>query len=377
MISKNITMFAFVLVLFSLMSTSVLGLGVSPSSVNLVEGDEYFLLTIHNNERINIGVSLSVVGDDFLELEEDSFFLSAEDERKTIKVFVKEKDYRIDKRAAIKIFENRQGDSMISVNLGIESSVSLMVPSDEAFLEASIITSTNIVDGRGYYLVRLDNKGRGATTGEVLLELGDYEETKTFSIEGLRRKDVSFRNEEELSLGSHEARSKIVYDDEDLIVTRTFQVGKPFVKIKELIPIDYSNEALFLEALINSEWPEPITSEITAIANEEEFVSRTYTLINEQKKIPLTINILENEETILTLTTNNQEPEQFTVLVKDRVVYINEEPHYLKEDISTISLTTIIIIFSIILLIVLLLFLKGRRKNKTKYKKTSNKKRNN
>jgi hypothetical protein len=343
----------------------VSGLGVAPGSIELEEGSSSFIFKVFNNEGLDLDVFFEVQGDDFIELDVSNFSFSSGVPDKIFNAKIKSGDYDFSQRANIVIYEARSGGSQINVNLGLFLPVTLLVYEENALLDASLSVPLRSAFAKGPYVVSLRNLGLRDASGIIKLVVNDKEVSKSFFVKGRGRESVILDFDDVFSKGSYDVSVFIEYDNSLNLSSVVFS-GSPFINVSRLNVIDLSNSILSLELFMNSDWPSSLYDlSVVAIVSGSEFESRSFSL-NEfgSVSIPLFVEVVE-DEFVLYVSINNQDFQEFNILIKDNVVFVNGEPFILRSS-SPFNLLLVVIILLIVssFIIFELGFFKKKRKKK-------------
>jgi len=345
----------------------VSGLGVAPGSIELEEGVDSFIFKVFNNEGLDLDIFFEVQGDDFIELDVNNFSFTRDVRDKIFRARVINDDYDFSQRANIVIYESRGGGSQINVNLGLFLPVALLVYEENALLDVSLNVPLRSAFAKGPYVISLRNLGLNDASGFVRLVVDDREVSKSFFVEGRGRDYLVLGFDDVFSKGSYDVNVFIEYDD-SLNLSSVVYSGSPFVNVSKLKVLDFANNILSLELFMNSDWPSSLSDlSVVAKASGSEFESRSFSLDGfGSVVIPLFVEVLE-EEFVLFVSVNNQEFQEYNIIIRDGVVFVNGESFILRSS-NPFNLVLVIVI-SVFVFLFLLLEIGLLKKNNKKYKK--------
>lgn len=337
----------------------VSGLGVAPASIKITE-DTTFQFKIFNNENLDLEIFFEIQGDDFIELEYDTYIFRQNEKDKIFTAKIKNKEYEISQRANIIVKEKRLGSSQINVNLGVYLPIEYMIFEKEAFLESTINTPLRANQGKGPYVVKINNIGLKDAVGNIQLVVEDKKLEESFYIKGKESKQILLSFNEQFPKGEYNAKLFVNYNNKSQNSTTTFYSGMPHLNVTQIKLNSYSNNILSFDLDVENDWPTKVEGvNIIAKASDVEYESQTFS-IHTNETINLFIEAKE-QEFILYLSMLNQKPQEYNIVISEGIVYIDGVAQMLNQ--SNPLNFMFIIIASILLLLFILYESQFIRKN--------------
>lgn len=343
-----------------------LGLGILPARIVIFEGTDYFTFNIMNNENIDVIVNLSLLGDDFLVLEKEQYFLKSDQNQIVVNVSVKEGFYESTKTAQIRILEIREVDSQIGINQGFLLPVSLIIYKEDAFLVPSMRMPPPQNMGRGPYTLTLRNDGlKDVIDGVAIFTILGVVKEKTISVPATESESFIFMFDEPFKKGIHAAKLEIKYNDEVIENIFRVQSGFPEPVVESIKPIAIVGDFLELNLKVRNDWSEEQSDLVVFLRTDIE-ASQTQTFsvgASSHRELNHIIRIPSNNFELETRI-NDFTVETYTVLINEDLVTINGVTYDLGEidfeiiDKEKSSLVFWLILFAVLVVLFVLLFKK-------------------
>lgn len=349
--NKNTKIMIITLIIMSLMSYAQ-AIGVSPAKIEITlneetKNQEYTINIVNmNNQEKNF--IIETTENSFIELITTSATVKETDKSTPIIFKIKNQDYEAHQEAQIIITQQTTQEDTVTARLGLIVPIIVKSPKQEGHIKAQIQNPTRISQATLPFIIRLENEGlKRIEQAKISLEINHETKEKTITLEPLEKKDVPL-NINKLPKGKHEIKTTITQGNEKEIIIQEYISGFPELTIKNIKKQTYTNQILELELNIISDWPEPINDvKITGKTSNFETTTENFE-INKNKKINMYIRLQENQEETLTLIINEQEPQEYTIKIKNNKLWINGK----KQTNNTITYLVIIIALISILIII-------------------------
>lgn len=266
------------MLVFLILTTSTLALGIRPAktTVNFEPGLEkdYVFYIVNNEDRpLTIGLGANGILKDYISFEHNEITLQAEEKLKEVKfkltlpqaltpglnlgeITVSERSQDV---------EPTKITGMISANLQLIHKVFVVAPYPEKYVDVDIRLRIREIESD--VITEIKNSGSKAIT-EALTQIQVFDNNK--KIKELKTPPISLQptqtkqyyltlSHDQLPEGEYDVNAQVLYDGEELEVTRKLLAGEPLITIINFNKFYLEKEASELQLELENKWNRLVT----------------------------------------------------------------------------------------------------------------------
>jgi hypothetical protein len=307
---NNKILISFFLAVFLI--SNVYGLGLSPArnTVTFESGvEKEFELNLINGDKEDMELNVYAKGEleDYIEFEEEKFYLSSSEDSKKVRFKLKTPNqlkpgiHKSDIVIMQVPDEINEDGAVIGVALAVISQLVVEVPYPGKYIEALLNVNGASVGQDIQFIIPMRSMGEADIVSvranidiyNKLNEKIDSFNTDSISLESGAERELIGKWKADAPIGTYLAKVTLIYDGETLNMEKLFNIGEAELELEEVSVRDFSlGQIAKLEMLVENKWGEEVKDAytLTKIYNEEgntlsEFKSPTYDIPALQKSV--------------------------------------------------------------------------------------------
>lgn len=272
----DIKKLTYIIVAILLLQT-VHGIGIVPGSLDVdYDEDQTKTYYIYNNEKKDMNVILAAQGElsEYIEFSTNTLYLSKDEEMKSFQIKIKkpEKLAPGPHETLIIAMETFKDEDIIGTTISTKQAVisklNINVPYEDKFAQAELLITPARYGEPINFVVTIKNKGSQlitkanarieiyGPTNELLTSL--LSDSKPIKVGELRELIAKY-DDNVLNDGKYLAKAIINYDDNEILLEKTFSIGELMISLENLIVKEFKlGEIAKFEIILKSQWNEKI-----------------------------------------------------------------------------------------------------------------------